>query len=910
MNADIILLMAICYGVLGILLAIVLVRFAVYKFLGNITLYVIICYAICVVFAMYANYHPQPVEVDGVIIQPEYGDRWTVAATSFFDALKMMAVAFERDKIDAFIKSEEIANRIFGYGYIGASVIALIFTSLTVILAYARNIHAKLMNWLRGIFLKKGTVYLFTDSKVTITLRLAEELKKDGYVVITYLSRASQKTQEGTEFKDQFVGRSLDVRIEQYGQGIADLLFSRSQFPLARHIFKTKRYVYCLFSEDNTSISMADYFKRAVTKNLLFKTTKRGIIFDDKYRNNNGAIDRLYKALAFGNPDERVDAYRAVAEVLGLGAVINKRDFRVWRFARRYKISDDSLGYLISSFDKDVKRVINPNIIKVKKWIKRIENLNKTCEVKSKRIEALERFKVFITYHESDIDIINHYSDSTLQIVNTLSEYDMISSDFVLNNQITNFLNLQFDEKNKDCSIKEKINNDNMHVTFLGFGKINQPIFQKMTYAYQLWDDNENKVHYHILDRYADAYLESVKNIYTNKEHADNNKDKYFPFLYSVSTEEDGKDLTDYQTVEAYISEVFKDKNRFSKDGFEIFVVSVINTATSVQVALALRRAILKLQGNDNDKTRTLKTAIFVKISNTNVSRSFFSNSKFVKSQQDINDGLLLKEENRSEDTLAPIIPFGENALMSRYVSTTHKLLNEVGRTAQKAYDDTNRIKKSWLLSDKLSYLSNIMTAFSIKPKLALLNQRLDRGFHLVDKNFIEHISSLEEFRQREVNEVPLDYDKYSNNVKLLAALEHNRWLVSNYIIHQSGQMSFESFKNKLKIVNEKPIVVSKANGYANHVCMITNKGLEELRNQGLAHFRQMLKLENKSEEEINNNPTYLKALDRLYNLTLVYDIKAMMYAFDALESPCNKKERLKLEKAKRKHEQKQSKSN
>ena len=58
-------------------------------------------------------------------------------------------------------------------------------------------------------------------------------------------------------------------------------------------------------------------------------------------------------------------------------------------------------------------------------------------DVMTKDLDAIKKYRVFITYQDYDIDLINDFSSQTLHIVNALSLYDMVSSEFILNNPLS-----------------------------------------------------------------------------------------------------------------------------------------------------------------------------------------------------------------------------------------------------------------------------------------------------------------------------------------------------------------------------------------------------------------------------------------------------------------------------------------
>ena len=64
-----------------------------------------------------------------------------------------------------------------------------------------------------------------------------------------------------------------------------------------------------------------------------------------------------------------------------------------------------------------------------------------------------------------------------------------------------------------------------------------------------------------------------------------------------------------------------------------------------------------------------------------------------------------------------------------------------------------------------------------------------------------------------------------------LAALEHNRWLVSAYKIYKYLPLSFEDF---YKITKEKGKATTKNASKDKNVCMITNAGMKHLREEAI----------------------------------------------------------------------------
>ena len=623
------------------------------------------------------------------------------------------------------------------------------------------------------------------------------------------------------------ISKGFDVRVEAYGIGLAKWLFNkyfRKPYNIFARLFRLSTrevHVFGLFSEDDVANELGENFKEAVLANGKFVRAKRKIIFETTYSKQEDLEKDIAKIKSYLNvtefSDEKtIDDFSKLAEklstVLGIKKIVRFNSLEMMRIAKKERIHDGNFGLLCAKLHKKAHEVVKPTPRKLNSWIKKLERMSKQKPIKEYKLKAIENFRVFMTYHEGDMDLSHNNSSTTLHIVNTLSEYDMISTEFILNNQLNNFLSFSPNQTVK------KQDNKHLHVTFLGFGKINRPIFDKMTFAYQYWGDNKNKVHYHILDAAANSFLEVVNNDYTKR------KAKYdalsTPLLYEITAEEDGKDLTSYEVIDKHIEKVFKDNNRFKDDGFEIFVVSVSNSAKSIQVANCLRKAILKY-GDKNANHSLLRTVIFVKISNLAMVDGFYGNKKYVKNQEYLNSGELLKD-TRKEEEYVPIVIFGQNTFMSKYVDDYYKLIDVVGQSSQRSYNKGNKelIRKKWLLNKKDEVLSNTTTVYSLKPKLALMGYTLKQNPKTEDY-YIEAGANAKPIKDK------LDYN--DSIVKLISEIEHNRWMASEYLIHQYGQLPVDTFLSGIKMNGEELDFRTKDNEKTKHVCMLSKEGLNEL---------------------------------------------------------------------------------
>ena len=758
-----------------------IVRLKKYDFIGNIAFYIIVSYLVCLMFALAANFNPIKIEVvDGVktVIHTFENERQNIAAAvamSLFDALRMMAVAFDQSRIDAYGQSPELMHRVFAYAYALASIFALIFASITTVLSLLKTFKARLQNLNRLRKRDTEIYYIFSDPKVTIALKLAKELKKNNKVVVMLLTRSSQKTQEGTEYKDMLVSNGLVVKTESFSQGIAKFIFNKhfnkQYHPLAKLFGYDKRrvFVYGLFSDDETSVELGNNFKEAIVNNKHF--------------------------------------------------------------------------------------------IDLKTKLK-----NKT--IKSKDFDKFRKIRVFLTYHATDFDTESGYSAETCQIVSTLSEYDMISSEFVLNNQLSNFVSMKEIGQNED--------NKNFNVTFLGFGNINRPIFEKMSYAYQLWGDNVNKVNYHILDRRSETLVTPYENDFTKEvkpKKGESQKDHVL--LYRIDAEGDGQDLTSYEFVKSYVQKIKDNKgkkytNRFQPDGFEVFVVSICDTTTDIRIALLLRKAILSIFDQQKDKERIKKTVIFVRVGNESIWKQFCAtHSSEVVSQEQLNDGYLFEKDHVD----VPIVIFGENALMSKYISDHLRTIMRLGLASEIAYQTENNPKDGsvdpvykaqieWFKKTKDKVSKNTSTVYSLKTKLNLLGYKLTSDYKIarldgkqVQPNEIVDVMNKTTFPVFDLN----------NDIIKLAELEHNRWMATEYLLFKSTVWEMDEFLKNC-IDYEYKEINTRSPDKTKHSCMVTNEKLHEMRSK-------LLKIK---------EPEWFQ--DKVEKLTYYNDINMIQKMFETLE--------------------------
>ena len=766
-----------------IICTLILINFIIkifgFKFYGSTTIPLVVVFVLCYLFALVPNLYPITAIVDG---QPEFGSNNVLVsiATSIFDAIKMFAVSFEKDAILNYFNAGGYYE-LFSIGYVFTSVSALLFASISIIVFTMKTFGAKIKTRWFLMFSKRDISYIFSDPKVPIASTLAQDLLEKKKIVVMVITRSSQKTQEGTEYKDSLLMKGFDVRIENFSTGICRLIFSR----FGR---KRRTFVYGIFSNDDLSISLANAFQDTIEKSENRKTS------------------RLYKI------NKKRDELTTSVESLNTRIITIEENLEN------------------TSIDKEQSAKLNKELLKAKAELE--EKNKELLSLKKEMLTAYRNFKVFVTYHEADIDLNNNYSKKTKHIINTLSEYDIISTDFVLNNPIDSFINI---DKLDDIS------EGSMNVSFLGFGKINRPIFEKMTGAYQLWGDNTHKITYSILDRDSNKLAEFCNNEYTSKS----TKDPEIPFLYKVQADCDQEDLTEFNTIEKYVERISKDKSRFTNTGFEHFIISVCDTNRDIKIATYLRKAIFKYVSNNLTRCR-----IYVRISNNTLAQNFINNNTkdTIFRLTEYNNKYLYKKE--AELPEVPIIVFGESALMSDYIANRYDKLYKLAIGTQKSYNkptgneelDYINAELDIIGSNKMAFLQNTDAAYNMHIKTKLLGYDLDYNFDIfdnsqkiynIDDNFFATIDNYK-FQVENINS--------KDDIIKLAQLEHNRWVAASYILNKFSKWDKEFFikfnqtlaTNQIKDKKPKRDIADKgfktSSNDAVHICMLTNSGLYNLK--------------------------------------------------------------------------------
>ena len=440
-----------------------------------------------------------------------------------------------------------------------------------------------------------------------------------------------------------------------------------------------------------------------------------------------------------------------------------------------------------------------------------------------KDVKFFERLNIFITYQYVDVDLIHNFSGRTAHIISTLSKYDMISDRLLFDFPISKLINMN------DISFEK--DNNHMHVTFFGFGVINTPIFEKMSYAYQLYGDNINKVNYHIVDRDSESLVEKYKNEYTDKN---NNL-----YLYSIEADLNGKDIRYYSVIEEYVKRLAKDPNRFQKDGFEMFVISVINTTNDLNIAENLRATLAKYISEDRLKS----TYILVRVAENYIADSFKQKEIAANKCFDKNPGesrsfhiynslVSYKEQAAKQNIFAPIIPFGTDTIMYDYLSKQYDdYFIKYGQLAYKSYQSTEQNKanafKKWLIQTKQSVNQNTTYVQALRTKLNLLGLDVDPKTYEVIKP-----QNFKNPKLLDTTSLTLDDIEKPESLLLrkIASMEHNRWAQDNNLHKHYLVEPFDKNDTTGKYWNEGyKSIETKSHSGTHNICMVTNAQLKQI---------------------------------------------------------------------------------
>ena len=679
-----------------------------YRYIGSTFVYLLLCFVACYVCSLCAVYNPSTPPEEEVTLLSALGG-------SIFSAVKMFAVSFEYKAIAEYLTMGP-AYAFFGIVYVFTSGASLAFVSLAIILSFAKGVIPKWRNFFRYFKPNRSIHYIFTDSGVTISSRLATELNKRRDIVRVVVTRKSQKTQEGTEFKDALIAQKFDVITEDFTDKYGKLIFRKSLSWINKH---RKTYVYGMFSTDEDAIVFAKNFATAVTSNKKFLDAKEH--YEKHFRDENGKYFN----------------------------------------------------------DLDLK-------------------------TKNKVYDVVDRMQVLVSFQDHDIDLVYQFTKGTLGIVTTLSQYEIVASTFAYEHPISEFIDLNELLKQKD--------NKDMHVTFFGFGRINQEVFKKIMYGYQLWGDNVHKVNYHIADMESEELSQLFVNDYSRPLK---NKEGELPraHMYNINAIYNGEDLNNEQRLRDYVNQI-KDK-RFKPDGFELFIVSTGSPSNSLRFARILQRAL-----HDALTAEQVKKCYILACGAGN---------------QEVCD---LFDATGAGNMLPSIRTFGSDSVIADYIHNRYVPFNDLAIGAQKAYRSRDLVKTyddktlffterlMWKANSKIDMLDNVAVIWNLRAKLALFGYDLVENDGKFEIKHGEQVISKEEFANEFNKHFKDTYELCDKLGQTIAEMEHNRWLMCSYLLKKYERRPLKDFLSDFKSKNKEKTA---------NVCMTTNGGLRMLYKEGVS---------------------------------------------------------------------------
>ena len=273
-------------------------------------------------------------------------------------------------------------------------------------------------------------------------------------------------------------------------------------------------------------------------------------------------------------------------------------------------------------------------------------------------------------------------------------------------------------------------------------------------------------------------------------------------------------------------------------------------------MAITLRNTLIKYF----DKKRLERTVIFVRIADDRISKNFEDKefNEYVLTQEEINSGILFKEH-----ISVPVVVYGQNSLMSSYISKHHFMINKLGLAAMISYyGDKNSATADFYLANKDTITANTDTVYSLKTKLNLFGYNLSQDY-LVERLDGKTTSPKEFYDDlaKQISAVTYPDLPQGSPVTRLAELEHNRWLVTAYKIFKYLPLSYDEFIARSK---EKGKATTKSENGDKNVCMVTNAGLRDIRNKALKDLGEGSK-------------------ERLDKICFYYDVDALKTVFYAL---------------------------
>ncbi|MCQ2772675.1 MAG: hypothetical protein MJ238_05335 [Bacilli bacterium] len=374
----------------------------------------------------------------------------------------------------------------------------------------------------------RSRVYIFTEAGVDTAVTLAENLSKKRYgknkygdkvvtrkgdIVTIVVPSSSMRTQEGTEFRDKLILKGFDVITENVSYRFLAYFLRRKPMIFKSRKRLTRTVAYSMFYNDKDNVAFAKRAydviyavkeKTAWHAFLMYLLKLCHYVGIARPKNPPELVgDNLNEHDSEANVEEQERNEQIKRRQDQKKRKADRRKYRVMTFARIIDV--------LKNLDKDIEIVEKSGIEgKTEKQIAKAKN--KLIKKGRRYFNVLDRVQFYISCQDYDYDDAYPFIKESFGMIKSFSEYEAVSTDFLLHTPITTFLPDLREKARKP--IDGPMYDKPMNVHFIGFGRINRAIFTKMTAAYQLCRDGEDLIHYHIVDKDADSLIKDNSNIY------------------------------------------------------------------------------------------------------------------------------------------------------------------------------------------------------------------------------------------------------------------------------------------------------------------------------------------------------------------------------------------------------------
>lgn len=459
--------------------------------------------------------------------------------------------------------------------------------------------------------------------------------------------------------------------------------------------------------------------------------------------------------------------------------------------------------------------------------------------------------------------------------ISGFSKYELMARRFVVDYPITKYIPRSF--YNENGTLKP---NKNIHIVFIGFGKVNYQLFRMCAMQFQFAHERDGKleshpVKYHIYDYNKQAlHNEFFSRIKYEFDVEFSNCD--FPKPETIC---DLKDIRSLNGKSIAAKKAFK--SFVNDNSFTYFVISLDNDLEDASYAQTIMRMF----------EQSSNYRIFVRAKNNNGERL-----------NEDDDRVVYFGDEKSLYTHNNIVNDDLTELAQR-INLLYKQISDPPKWMEKLYNRTDLTlqQKNAIFRKNVSEDRNKKQMIEIWRQLPNIEQDSNL-YHALNLPFKLNLLGLDMVKQRDENDVGLseaefnkyyvnsgraeNYNDYSfffktESSNVLAFIEHSRWNAL-YILYDYTQMKKEDMHVVDDVEKGRPVkkMPHKDTTKKQHACITSYYGLSDLIEY---KYRTMYPDEVFDEKHYKNN-AHLKELSNIYaydymDLDRLYDeITAMGY--------------------------------